>query len=110
MFRKVRYLTRRSQVGVFVSSALLATMLMSGTPAQAKWGPKSNCGIRSTPNEHCYAVSKRPTGVYASIAAEDNENAHVYDWGNGGFIDKRAVGLVLQPGGRRMDRGWHYHW
>jgi hypothetical protein len=87
VFRKVRYLTRRSQFGVFVSSALLVTMLMSGTPAQAKWGPKNNCGIRSTPNEHCYAVSKRPTGVYASIAAEDNENAHVYDWGNGGFID-----------------------
>jgi hypothetical protein len=69
---------------------LLVAIVILGIPAaaQAKWGPSSNCGIKSNPvDEHCYAIAVR-TGVakYASIAAEDNEVASVTDWEGGGFI------------------------
>src|SRR6202043_1719943 len=71
-------------------AAAVVTMGMIGgvVPAQAKWGPTLKCGIKDEPNEHCYAVAEHYTGVLASIAAEDNEVAIVYDWENGAFYDQ----------------------
>jgi hypothetical protein len=58
-----------------------ALALLGAAPADARWGPYENCSKAT----HCYAQSERTTRVYDSIAAEDNETAIVYDWGNGGF-------------------------
>lgn len=75
---------------LWIAVAVVAVIVAASTTpvAEAKWGPTNNCGIRDEPLEHCYALSMRNTGVLASIAAEDNENAVVYDWEYGGFYDQ----------------------
>jgi hypothetical protein len=83
---------RSSNIGQLRSLVFAATLLVSLTcsaAAQAKWGPSNNCGIKSAPvNEHCYALAYRGTKTLASIAADDNEVAIVYDWASGGFYDQ----------------------
>lgn len=74
----------RRRTTIMVASALI--MLATPAPAQAKWGLNYRCGIKSTPNEHCYGTSERETEVLASIVAMDTETATVRDWDNGGFV------------------------
>src|SRR5580692_4502217 len=50
--------------------ALFATVaLFVPTTAQANWGVDNECGKKSTPNEHCYAVSERNVAPYGGVLA-----------------------------------------
>ena len=82
-----RISVRRSGRSSLMAAALVLTLLYWPAAAQAKWGPNDECGQRSSPNEHCYALSYRSTKYLASIAAEDTLTLEVHDWATGGFID-----------------------
>lgn len=102
MSRRLRF-----RSGCCFACGLLVTSALAGTPtADAKWGPTNSCGIKSSPvNEHCYALATRSTHTLADIAADDNENAVVYDWENGGFYDQEQ--WVSWPGAKYPeDVGW----
>lgn len=68
------------------ATALVGLIVIAAIPssAQATWGPKAEC---KRANEwHCYALSSREANDLGSILFADEENAHVYDYEEGGLV------------------------
>jgi hypothetical protein len=58
---------------------------MAPAAAHGNWGPGANCGIRSTPNEHCYAVSWRGANDLGSIDFANAQSVNIPGWESGAF-------------------------
>jgi hypothetical protein len=106
----MQMMIRRLVVRPLSASSLVVVLALAlVSSAQANWGPKNNCGYKTskTTNEHCYALAERGgVSKLASIAFEDTTSSEVPHWENGEIFTSNEEWISFEGHPGWIEEGW----